>query len=258
MKTNYNFPYHFLDLTKENSNYIKSEIEEMEVKISIDLGEYNLNSDVDILLEVECTNTFYRKSFVLKENKSTFRIRNDQLGSNANYGLYLIAKKEGEIVINDQSDYYEYGDCIGILEKNTIILEEEEGFSGLIKISPTNKDVISYDLTSDWITIELPKNTYEKFYPWQKDNSTIPFALASLGASCVQFAILQAFRQDQFKEYRWWETISKLLEDAGYDIEELDHDAIPGATNQILGNCFQDMANAALPEVDDGDTSILA
>jgi hypothetical protein len=135
---------------------------------------------------------------------------------------------------------------------------EEEGFSGLIKIAPTVNDTIAYDLTSDWITIELPKETYEKFYPWQKDDSTIPFALASLGNSCIQFAIIKALKDEEYKEKKWWETITKLLINKGYSVDDLGEDDVPGATNKILGNCIQEMVNAATPDVDHGDTSILA
>lgn len=258
MKTNYNFPYQFLDLTNASESYIETKFEDTELVISIDLGEYEFNEGFNIILEVESSQTFYRRLFVLSENKSTVKIKYDLLGSKVDYTILLISKQDGDIVINGQSDYYEFGDCIGVLEKNTITFIEEEGFSGLIKIAPTNNDTIAYDLTSDWITIELPKETYEKFYPWQKDDSTTPFALASLGNSCIQFAIIKALNNGAYKEKKWWETIAKLLTDKGYDVDDLEEDKVPGATNKILGNCIQEMVNAATPDVDHGDTSILA
>ena len=164
MKTNYDFPYQFLDLTNSGVRYLEPKFEDTELVISIDLGEYEFNESVDVILEVESTQTFYRKLFVLSESKSTVKIEYYQLGSKVDYTILLISKQDGDIEINGQSDYYELGDCIGVLEKNTIAFIEEEGFSGLIKIAPTINDTISYDLTSDWITIELPKATYEKFY----------------------------------------------------------------------------------------------
>jgi len=258
MKTNYDFPYHFLDLTNPNVSYIKTEFKDTELNISIDLGDYEFNENIDVALEIENTQTFFRKLFVLSEDNLTVKIKFDQLGSKADYRILLIATQDGELELNGQTDFYELGDCVGILEKNTIVFEEEEGFSGLIKIAPTNNDNIAYDLTSDWITIELPKDTYEKFYPWQKDESTTPFALASLGNSCIQFAIMKALKESEYKDKKWWETISKLLEDKGYSVDDLGEDDIPGATNKILGNCIQEMVNAAVPEVDHGDTSILA
>lgn len=258
MKTNYDFPYQFLDLTKKGESYIETKFEDAELLISIDLSGFEFNESVDVIFEVESSQTFYRKLFVLPESKSTVKIKYDQLGSKIDYTILLISKQEGEIEINGQSDYYEFGDCIGVLEKNIIAFIEEEGFSGLIKIAPTNNETIAYDLTSDWITIELPKDTYEKFYPWQKDDSTIPFALASLGNSCIQFAIIKALKEEEYKGKKWWETITKLLSDKDYSVDSLDEDDVPGATNKILGNCIQEMVNAATPEVDHGDTSILA
>jgi hypothetical protein len=258
MKTNYDFPYKFLNLISSSISYLKIGVKDSHLELTIDLDNYNFNEQVDIVLEVENTQTFYRKLFVLSENNSTININFEHLGSKAMYAIYLVSKIDGEIEINGESDYYEYGDCIGVLEKNSIIYQEENGFSGLIKIAPTEKDNIAYDLTSDWITIELPLKTYEKFYPWQKDDSTIPFALASLGNSCIQFAIFQALNQNHFKEYKWWEFIAKMLEDNGYTVEEMEVDDIPGATNKILGNCIQEMVNAAVPDVDHGDTSILS
>lgn len=258
MKTNYDFPYQFLDMTRTGESYIESKFEDTELVISIDLDEYEFNESVDVIFEIEASETFYRRLFVLSESKSTVKIKYDQLGSKVEYSILLISKQDGDIELNGQSDYYELGDCVGILEKNTIAFIEEEGFSGLIKIAPTINDTIAYDLTSDWITIELPKETYEKFYPWQKDDSTIPFALASLGNSCIQFAIIKALKAEEYKEKKWWETISKLLSEKGYSVDDLGEDDVPGATNKILGNCIQEMVNAATPDVDQGDTSILA
>jgi hypothetical protein len=258
MKTNYEFPYQFLDLTNEGVRYLETKFEDTELIISIDLGEYEFNDSIDVILEVESTQTFYRKLFVLSESKSTVKIKYDQLGSKVDYTILLISKQDGDIEINGQSDYYEFGDCVGVLEKNKITFIEEEGFSGLIKIAPTIDDTIAYDLTSDWITIALPKETYEKFYPWQKDDSTIPFALASLGNSCIQFAIIKAMKEGEYKEKKWWETITKLLTDKGYSVDDLEEHNVPGATNKILGNCIQEMINAATPDVEQGDTSILA
>ena len=258
MKTNYDFPYQFLDLTSEGVSYLETKFEDTELAISIDLGEYEFNESIDVILEVEATQTFYRKLFVLSESKSTVKIKYDQLGSKVDCTILRISKQDGDIEINGQSDYYEFGDCVGVLEKNTIGFVEEEGFSGLIKIAPTVNDTIAYDLTSDWITIELPKETYEKFYPWQKDDNTIPFALASLGNSCIQFAIIKALKDGEYKEKKWWETITKLLTDTGYTVDDLGEDDVPGATNKILGNCIQEMVNAATPDVEQGDTSILS
>jgi len=258
MKTNYDFPYQFLDLTSASETYIETKFDNTELVISVDLGDYKFNESVDVIFEVEASQTFYRRLFVLSESKSTVKINYNLLGSKLDYTILLISKQDGDIELNGQSDYYELGDCVGVLEKNSIIFEEEAGFSGLIKIAHTSDDTIAYDLTSDWITIKLPKETYLRFIPWHNDDKHTPFALASLGNSCIQFAIIKALNNDAYKEKKWWETITKLLSDKGYSVYDLGEDDVPGATNKILGNCIQEMVNAATPDVDQGDTSILA
>lgn len=260
MKTNYDFPYHFIDYTDSGKCSTETKFEDTELVILIDISKYEFNEKVDVVLEVEATQTFYRKLFVLSESKSTVKIKYDQLGSKVSYSILLISNQDGDIELNGQNDYYELGDCVGILMKNTIAFEEEEGFSGLIKIASTNEDSIAYDLTCDWITIKLPLETYLRFNTWQNDDKYTPFSLASLGNSCIQFAIIKALKGDEYKEKKWWETLTKLLSDKGYSVDELkdNDDDIPAATNKILGNCLQEMINAVLPDIDYEDTSILA
>lgn len=255
MKTNYEFPYYFLDLKSPDISYINTSFEETEFVISTDLGEYEFKQGIDVVLEIENTQTFYRKMFVLSESKSTVKIKYDQLGSKVDYSILLVAKQDGEIELNGQTDYYELGDCVGILEKNSILFEETQGFSGLIKIARTNKDTIAYDLTSDWITVSLPTETYDKFLRWQGDDANTPIALASLGSSCIQFAIFKASNEVALKSKKWWETIAKLLIDKGYSPDDIEDDEIPGATNKILGNCIQGMINTVAPEMDNDDIS---
>lgn len=128
MKTNYDFPYQFLDLTSEGVRYLETKFEDTELAISIDLGEYEFNESIDVILEVESTQTFYRKLFVLSESKSTVKIKYDQLGSKVDYTILLISKQDGDIEINGQSDYYEFGDCVGVLEKIQLVLWKKKVF----------------------------------------------------------------------------------------------------------------------------------
>jgi hypothetical protein len=258
MKTNYDFPYQFLDLTNSGNLYVEYIAEVDKLSLEIDLSDFQFIENVDVILEIESSQTFYRKLYILAREKKTVKIDYLELGSKVEYSILLVSKEEGYIEINGQVDYHEKGDCIGVLEKEIIRIIDEEGFSGLIKIAPTIKDKISYDLTSDWITIEIPEVTYEKFYNWQKDDRTNPFALACIGAPCIQFAIIKTLKNEEYIEKKWWESISKLLTDSGYSVYDLDEDDVPGATNIILGNCFQEMVNAVTPELDVEDTLLLA
>lgn len=259
MKLNYTFPYNFIDKRDQNVTIVNAELIDSDIIITIDLRDIHFSEKIDILLELENTQTFFRKHYIISKSNSTVIFPYCLIGSKIDYSILLVVKEEGYLELDGCLDFYEYGDCIGILEKNTIIFEEEEDLSGLIKISPSENDKISYDLTSDWITIELPKETYEKFYPWQQDEKSIPFALASLGMSCIQFAITKTLLDDSKNQDRkWLESICKLLEENGYDIKELEIDDIPGVTNKILGNCIQRMVNATDIRVDHEDFSILS
>lgn len=270
MKFNYSFPYRFLNLSDEEKKCVETNFSGNDIIMSVAVDMNNVKIDVekiDIVLEAENTHTFYRKLFIITQGISEFRISRDILGSRVKYALILVARQDGEIEIDyngvKSSDYYEGGDCIGLLEKGIMIIENETGenktgLTGLVKISPTEKDLIAYDLTNDWITIEMPKATYEKFYSWQQDNKTAPFAVASLGNNCIQFAIIQALKETQHHDREWWETLQNLLQYEGYEIDDMDISDIPGATNKILGNCIQSMIDAAVPDIDIQDTSIVA
>ena len=258
MKTKYDFPYQFLDLTDLEHTSVKFDYSDIELSVNIELKSFEFIAGTDVVIEFESSQTFFRRLFVLSKNKTEVKLMRSELGNKLDYSIALVAKKDGDIEINDRSDYYEIGDWVGILDKNSIIFSEEDGFSGIIKIASTASDKIAYDLTSNWITIELPKDTYEVFYPWQKDDNTVPFAMSSLGNGCIQFAILEVLRNPEYRSKVWWEVISKMLQDSGYSPDEISEEQVPGATNIILDNCIQKMINAATPNVENMDTSILS
>jgi hypothetical protein len=258
MKTKYDFPYQFLDLTNLEYSIVKFDYTDIELSVNIDLTSFEFIDGTEVVIEFESSQTFFRRLFVLNKKKTEVKIKRSEVGNKLDYSIALVAKEEGDIQINDISDYYEIGDWVGILDKNSVIFSEEDGFSSIIKIASTSSDKIAYDLTSNWITIELPKDTYEVFYPWQKDDNTVPFAMSSLGNGCVQFAILEVLRNPEYRSKVWWEVISKMLHDAGYSPEDISEEQVPGATNIILDNCIQKMINAATPNVENMDTSILS
>jgi hypothetical protein len=260
MKTNIFFPYEFIDETHIESQYVKFNVENDKIVFHIDLGGHDFleHKGIQFAVEINSTQTFYRRLFLIAESPTEFRINSDLLGDRIDCAVYLIAVKDGEIALNGSTDYHESGDYIGVYERCKFDLIEQEGFSGFIKIASTSNDKIVFDLTGAWITIELPQDTFEKYYPWQNDDKTVPVILASLGSSCVQFAILQALKQTSYQEKKWWESISKLLIDHGYNLDQLDDSMIPGATNEILGNCIQGMVNALAPAVEESNTSLLA
>jgi hypothetical protein len=258
MKTKYDFPYQFLDLTNLGYSIVKFDYTDIELSVRIDLTSYEFIDGTEVVIEFESSQTFFRRLFVLNNSKTEVKIKRSEVGNKLDYSIALVAKEDGYIQINDISDYYEIGDWVGILDRNSVIFSEEDGFSSIIKIASTPSDKIAYDLTSNWITIELPKDTYEVFYPWQKDDNTVPFAMSSLGNGCVQFAILEVLRNPEYRSKVWWEVISKMLHDAGYSPDDISEEQVPGATNIILDNCIQKMISAATPNVENMDTSILS
>lgn len=262
MKTNYNFPYLFEDLRSIDKSYFSFENENEILKVTINLSNYIdiiQNNDLDILAEFENSSTFFRKNYILNHAFNTLNINLNVSGYKLNYSLFVVSNKTGNIKCRNGSlDYHEKGDYLAILENNSINFINDEGLSGLIKVTKTNKNNIGYDLTSDWITIELPTETYEKFIPWQRDDKTIPIIIGSLAFSCIQYAILMVVRNEQFKDRKWWEIISKLLEENDYSSTDIEEDLIPEMTNAILNNCIQRMIDAFLPDVNLTDTEILS
>jgi len=263
MKFNIDFPFAFHDLSNEEFSLLDFKINQDIIRFNIDLT-YITDTDfdfksIDIAIEIENTQTFFRKLFIL--NPGVIDIVNislNDLGSKFKYNIIFVAKQNGNIRIKDTEDYYQRGDCIGLLEQGNMILVEDEGIVGLIKVGGHTKDTIEYDLTSDWITILLPQIDYEKYIIWQNDDETTPYILSSLGNSCIQFALLQAKEKEEYKNYKWWETISVYLDSLGVSLDDLDPIEIPQITNQFLNNCFQKMLELALPVADVEDTSIFS
>jgi hypothetical protein len=257
MKTNYDFPYTFRDYTKLEICKVTAKSEDNNLEILVDvLSKFHPN--VDVVFEIECSETFYRNLCVLSEGQNTLKFKLEDLGDVVEYNVLMLARMEGEIEIEGIIDFFERGDYIGILDSNKIALIDQTGVSGLIKISRGDSNAISYDLTADWITVRLPANTYEIFSHLHKDDNLTPFFLASIGSGCIQFALSLALKDSQYRDSKWWKTIEVLLESNGYSIDEMDEYDVPGATDIILGNCFHGLVKAMELTADSDDTSTLA
>lgn len=258
MKQNYEFPYHFVDRSKDGIVLVQTTFEQEELAVQIDILDYYNNDLIDTAIEFEGSDTFYRSLYILDKPKTVIRIPNQLLGSKIQYYVWLIAREEGEFGIDGIKDFHEKGDCLGMLKKDVITLEPDNGVAGLIKVAKTPTDAIQYDLTSNWITIYLPEDTYKEFNHWHKDPVNTPMALACFGFGCLQFAIIQALNNEEHKQSVWWQTISQMLESHGYDLDELSPADVPGATNKILNNCIHAMIVANAPVNDDNDSNSLS
>ncbi len=264
MKFNCDFPYIFHNLKSPENNYINFSINNEHLIIDFKYFDYNsFGNNVDIVLEIENTQTFFRRLYKVEIDPLTNKnkpveISLQILGDKFEYCLILVSNKNAFIEIDSLTDYYEKGDCIGVLESDIYLLEKNEGLSGLIKVASTTSDSISFDLSSDWITIQIPKNVYDKYYNWQTNTENTPYSLASMGFTSIQFAIFRALEEEALKEKKWWQTISKLMSDIGYSEDELDFNEVPDVTNKILGNCFEVMINSGTPDIDVEDTSKIA
>jgi hypothetical protein len=256
MKTNTDYPYNFFDLTNTEVKYISSEVGTDELTINVKLGNYNRHDSIDIVLELENTQTFYRDLFRITENNWSRKMSFNLLGNTIKYTLMMVAKQDGSIEINGDTDYYECGDCIGILEKDSIVLNQEKGLTGLIRFG-IGKDKIAYDLSNDWITIELPEKTHEKLQRWIKHDNSTPFVLASFGNGCIQYSLSEIINSNNISG-KWQDQLSRLLTANGYNIEELDTYDIPNVANLILGNCIEKMVSTAVPEIESENTESLA
>jgi hypothetical protein len=111
MKTNYDFPYLFRDWTSTGMCYVESKSQNNQLVITVDLSRYTYHEGIDVVLELETTQTFYRKlfrlsEFRLSESKSEVKINYDDLGSKVDYSILLISKLSGTLKWYDElSDY---------------------------------------------------------------------------------------------------------------------------------------------------------
>jgi hypothetical protein len=258
MKISHDFPYTFFDLRKEIENILECNIEKKDViELKIELPEEVKYEGVHYAIEVECSQTFFREMNQIIDLKLNLFIEKKLIGDSFDYNILMIAGEDGEIIIQDHKETYEKGDIIGLLDKNTIYLRNQNVFSGIIKVSKSKHEEIIYDLSNDWITIMLPELHYEKFVIWQKDESSTPFALASLGQTSLQFALLSAIKDENLKEKKWYKIILTEIQNT-LEIEEPSEEQIPDITNYILGDCLNLMLDKVLPIADFDDTSILA
>jgi len=58
MKTNYDFPYQFLDLTNSGNLYVEYIAEVDKLSLEIDLSDFQFIENVDVILEIESSQTF--------------------------------------------------------------------------------------------------------------------------------------------------------------------------------------------------------
>ena len=68
MKTKYDFPYQFVDLTASEQAVVKFDYSDTTLSVSIDLTAFEFIAGTDVVIEFESSQTFFRKLFVLNKN----------------------------------------------------------------------------------------------------------------------------------------------------------------------------------------------
>ncbi|MFT4803695.1 MAG: hypothetical protein ACI9YE_000890 [Psychroserpens sp.] len=257
MKFNYQFPYKFWDYSELKKVQFDSTANDLRFSFS-ELDYFLDQVQGDVVLELESSQTFYRSLHRIRSIADVVVVPICLLGNKIKYTLTIVANETGNFKIAEDTEFYEKGDCFVLLDDGIINLDSDGGLTGLIKVSSTEKDEISYDLTSDWITILLPKETYEKYVIWQHDDDKTPFILASLGNACIQFALFSAKENNALQDSDWYKTIAIGIEKLGFKIDQIDESRYPDIANKFLNNCIQSMLDAAVPELDEQDTTLVS
>ena len=255
MKTTTKYPYNFYDYTRDGTNFVTYDISEnnLNIQVNLETFEFFKTRGVDFAIELENTQTFYRELVILTNDKFSLDLEYQNVGDQVKYTLMMIASEEGKIDFgNGVSNFHERGDCIGVLQKDTITLKKERGLTGLIKFARGGNS-IAYDLTNDWITIELPPKTHEQLQVWISDKGAKPYVLSSFATGCIQYALMMAKNEGSFRDRSWFARLSRMTRSKGIDLDEIENYEIPNATNVILGNCMEKMVNTALPTIDTED-----
>ena len=63
MKTKYDFPYQFLDLTEMEYTSVNFDYTDIELSVNIDLTAFEFIPGTDIVIEFESSQTFFRRLF---------------------------------------------------------------------------------------------------------------------------------------------------------------------------------------------------
>jgi len=257
MKANdYLYPHPVLKLDDDNDYSFKPEVsrkiahQENTATITFEYELSNLSDDlldllrkdkIQLLCEVNCSYTIYRKVFPSNRTKLSFDISDDDLKNKVDLQLLLIATEElSEFTsanfsqdLIGQAFQIEEGDVMGILDTYSIDVDALRlGVSDFIKIIENTIDEFTrYELDKNSIFIKVPKSDLEKIQRLDNSPNFGYILISTLVAPALTHALhhLNEINEEAYGEKAWFRA---LKEQCGVDFPEPSD--IPVLVDKIL------------------------
>lgn len=201
------------------------------------------NNKAEIVWEVNCTYTLYRKIFKADATnpfKLKFHINKNEIKNNISHRCLIVAKEE---VKNYYSENFnprykknhfliDKGDVLAVCKMFTEYFEGVgKSANDFIKITD-NQDSLEhitiYDLDGDYLKIVLPKYNYDQFLQLKDNPDFFHLFISGIILPALQHAFYY-FNEDGESIYgnrKWFETLKMLCDKHNYeiypDIEQLN------------------------------------
>jgi len=204
-------------------------------------------------VEVECSATFFRKSFLFSDKKHELIIEKNNLRDKVTVSFYITSStKIFDYKIEGANDDYE-GHSFNIGEGDVlayagdisfdaeILWEDLRRIFNIIKIekdSEREDGLAEFDIEQDIIKIKLPVKDYLSYdgYKEQNDNFTdIYHSALALPALIYALSEMMSDRKDKYMKYKWYRVIDSR-KDAEDKIKDIwDPRFIPDIAQIMVG-----------------------
>jgi len=257
------FPHPVLRI---NDDSIKGKIE-YEPEITEDENYYNIfikfnvdNGDIlsliesgkaEYLVEVNCSDTLFRKVYTSSENKLQFRIPTHKVKGKVIFDNFIVAKEPIPDYKNSEA-HPDYKDYVINIEKGDVLAffgsfdftaqidyKKLKAVASFMEVVEGDGEYTDFDLDADKILIKLPKEEYKLFQ--QPVISKEPGFAPVFHSSLVLNALIVAlYNYDEYKDRLWAQAVKyrmdndEELQDYSFD----DEAKIPEIAQALLGNPF--------------------
>lgn len=218
-----------------------------------------------IVIQVECSTTFYRQAFTTQSMVGSIDIPANKLRERVMVRFYVCADKaitdylpEGSHPDYEGSKFeVEKGDVLAEGSYTSFIAEKtfdplNSPVDSLIRVKPgKNKDAAQVDFEQDKILIELPEDDYAQYIE-SKGRKLTDSIHATLAFPVLVEAINAMSRKNtDLSEYTWFERVNQICIDRGLDINE-PYVAAQKILSNPIGRNFRKL-NETITRIEDQD-----
>ncbi|MBM3402822.1 MAG: hypothetical protein FJY21_11060 [Bacteroidetes bacterium] len=261
MKANdYLYPHPILKLDDDNDFNFKPDVsrkiahQENSATISFEYELTNLGADlldllrkdkIQLVCEVNCSYTIYRKVFFSNRTKLSFEISDEDLKNKVDLQLLLIAVEELSDFTSSnfspdllgQTFQIEAGDVMGILDTHSIDVDALRlGVSDFIKIIENTTDEFTrYELNKNAVFIKVPKSDLDKFQRLNNSPNFGHMLISILVAPALTHALhhLNEENEEAYGEKAWFRALKEQC-DSLLGLEFPEPSDIPVLVDKIL------------------------